>query len=169
MTDQVSKEVFQIAGDPASGISATHDFTNAAIGHPVVLATIGDKPVLLTLDVYQGVEHEGSDPFIHVICPMCLAAGRRQALKIAKSRKAWTFELEPPPTWPGWSRVQMRAAIAGLLEVAPDRVPTHFGGRISVEPFACTWESDPLPGREYSFSRCPWKVAIDNNYVRSVR
>lgn len=166
MTDHVSKEVFQIAGDPASGISATHDFTQSAIGHPVVLAMIGDKPVLLTMDVYQ---LEGAEAFIHVICPMCLAAGRRQALKIAASRKAWTFELAAPPTWPGWSRLQMRAAIAGLLEVPPDQVPAHFGGTISVEPFACTWENDPLPGREYSFSRCPWEVAIDNNYVRSVR
>lgn len=170
-----SKEVFQIAGDApdptgadpsARGVSVGHDFTAAAAGHPVILATIGDRPVLLTADVYKLA---GQPAYVHIICPMCLAAGHTHALRIVEGHKAISFELEQPPTWPGWSRADMRAAIADMIHVEPVQVPAHMGGRLSIEAFACTWEGDPMEGREFSFSRCPWAVVIDNNVARSVR
>lgn len=45
------------------------------------------------------------------------------------------------------------------------------GGRLSVEPFMCTWELDAEPGArrmEFGLSLCKWRVAIDNNVARDV-
>jgi hypothetical protein len=171
-----SKEVFQIAGDApdpvgvdpsARGVAMGHNFTQAAFGKPIVLAQVGDKPVLLTIDLYT---LPGEPKYAHVICPVCLAAGRRQALRIVEGHKAIGFSLEQPPTWPGWNRRDMQRAIAETMGITElDKLPAHWGGRLSIEPFSCTWETEPEPGREYSFSRCPWAVAIDNNVARYVK
>ena len=41
-------------------------------------------------------------------------------------------------------------------------------GRLSVEPFGCTWETEPELRRAFGLATCPWRVAIQNNIAKDV-
>lgn len=164
------KELFHVAGDvpdPAGGdlrgVSPGYDFERGRYGRPFVLWQFGDHEVVLELDVYHV---EGEPMQMIVICPMCIAAGRdNQGLTIRQDAKPFLYERDvEPPVWPGWSRERMRAEyqrVTGSKSVG-------YGGRLSVEPFACTWEATPELQRDFGLARCPWRVAIDNNVARNI-
>lgn len=172
--EEAAKEIFHVAGnvpDPGGtgvhGISPGHTFTNVAIGHPLLIYKTGADEGILEADVYK---LPGQPMYIHLVCPKCLARGVWHGLKITEGQKQFHFELEAPPTWPGWSRVNMRSAIArDIFKVEPHQIPHHWGGTLSCMPFECSFEAEPEPGREFSFSKCGWRVCIDNNVVRDVR
>lgn len=170
MHDQPLKELFHVAGDqpdPAGGdlrgVAPGYDFTRGTYGKPFVLWQFGDKELVLELDVYA-VPNEPMH--IILLCPLCLAAGRdQQGLTIRQDRKPFLYERDvEPPAWPGWTRENMRAEYKRKMGV----VPPGMGGRISIEPFACTWEATPELQRDFGLARCPWRVAIDNNVARNI-
>lgn len=155
---QATREIFHVAGDYPDpegtgkrGLAATYDFTRAALGHPM----IAYRDMVLEADVYQ---LPGAPMHVHVICPLCLAAGNLNMLTIKSDRKAIYYEpKEAVPPFPGWTRVDMET-----------NFPGGAGGLLSVEPFACTWELQPSLQRDFGLARCPWKVAIDRNVARDV-
>jgi len=50
-----------------------------------------------------------------------------------------------------------------------DRAVTpELGGRLSVEPFMCTWELPEGRRQEFGIGLCRWRVAIDNNVAKDV-
>ncbi len=52
------------------------------------------------------------------------------------------------------------------VEWEPNQHPTA-GGRLSIEPFGCTWEADPTGRRiEFGLGMCTWRVGISNNVAR---
>jgi len=162
--DQTLKETFHVAGDAPDptggalrGVSPGYDLTRTALGHPMLLyrVTGTSKEIILEADIYA---IPGQPMYVHLICPLCLINGRTVGLKIDQSHKSLSYDVSSPvPTFPGWTNEQMKQAF-----------PDGLGGRLSVEPFKCTWEETPDLKRLDGLACCRWQVAIDNNVVRDV-
>lgn len=163
MTDgKPKKDLFHVAGDAPDptggnlrGVAAGYDLTKTALGHPMLFYRVGSEEMILEADVY-----DLNDLPLHVrlLCPICLAMGRTVGLTIWANQKAMQYEKDAAvPVFPGWTEAQMRHAF-----------PEGAGGRLSVEPFRCTWEATPELSRRFGLSQCPWKVAINNNVVRDI-
>jgi hypothetical protein len=102
------------------------------------------RDVVIEADVYA----DGAGGLIvNIYCPRC-----RHSLSIPSTRKA--IEFEPQAT----------------LDKATGQIQKR--GKISVEPFRCTWElgrgTDATAGDRMNFGvgLCNWTVAIDNNVAR---
>jgi len=167
MTDESTiKDLFHVAGDAPDptggnlrGVAAGYDLTKSAIGHPMLLYRVGSEEMILEADVY---ELEGLPLHVRIICPICLAMGRTSGLTIWANQKGMQYEAAGlVPIFPGWTAAQMRQAFG-------DR-PGGAGGRLSVEPFRCTWEATPELTRRFGLAQCPWNVAIENNVVRDIK
>ena len=137
-------------GGDLRGVEAGYDFTGGALGHPQIWTPFVYKgvPLVLEPDVY--------DDHIHLICPVCLVEERGEhGLRIRKDAKAYEYEpLREPPTFPGWTPDQMRIAF-----------PNGLRGRLSVEPFRCTWESQADLSRGFGLQKCSFSASIRNNVL----
>lgn len=101
----------------------------------------------LTVDVYA---IPGEPIEVHLICPKC-----RHQLRITSEMKKIEYELgaDRPYTF-----------------VDGSSMPSN-GGRLSVEPFQCTWEMPEAnahtPGlRTHGLTLCNLKLAIDENVAK---
>jgi hypothetical protein len=160
----ISKEIFQVSGDqPGQGASGMNLNQNA-LCNPVVLyrsRTQGD--LFLTLDVF---EMPGAPMYIVTRCPVCQARNpdsKGMDLTIKADQKA--IDLNPRAL-PDFSRFGYSIHdITIALAVHRDDIR----GRLSIEPFKCTWEAEPELQRDFGFSRCEWHVSIKNNIMRDER
>jgi hypothetical protein len=144
------------AADPSGtgkrGISSGVDFSKTAKGHPIVFYRAQDgTEFFLTADVYA---LPGEPMAVHIYCPLCA-----NHLIIRQDNKAIDYDPDARVVIPGFRSEEI---IAGL-GVA------DLGGRLSVEPFRCTWEEKPELRRSYGFGVCGWSVSIQNNVARSTR
>lgn len=161
------KDVFHVAGDAPDptgtglrGVAPGYRLTQSAIGHPMLhWAMPGGKELILEADVYALPDQP---PHIYMLCPVCLLHGHQNQLSIRGDQKK--FDYTPPdeagdrmPTFPGWTREQMRHAF-----------PNGLGGILSCDPFRCTFESVPELRRGFGLGQCTFSVVIDNNVVRNV-
>jgi hypothetical protein len=160
-TNNPRREAFSIKDDGARmadptgtgliGRSSGIDLSKSALGHPVILYRAKDgQDVLLTADVYALPDQPLS---VHVYCPLC-----KNHLTIRQDNKAIDYDRNAPVSIPGYSTAWLLAE----LNVA------DLGGRLSIEPFRCTWEEQPDLRRSYGFGVCGWSVAIDGNVARHV-
>lgn len=101
----------------------------------------------LTVDIYA---IPGEPLEMHLICPRC-----RHQLRVTSAMKKIEFELgeQRPYTF-----------------VDGSKMPTN-GGRLSVEPFQCTWEMPEAnahtPGlRSHGLTLCNLKLVIDENVAK---
>lgn len=156
------KDVFHVAGDApdpeggrARGVAPGYELSQSAQGHPMLLYKLSTgQEIVLEADVY-----DVADKYIYLLCPLCLARGRKNMLRIREGIKAFRYDrLIDPPTFPGWSDEQMRHAF-----------PRGLGGTLSVEPFECTWEESPELTRGGGFEKCGWRVSIEKNVVKDAR
>jgi hypothetical protein len=142
--------VVQLAGDDPTGAPRGLSTTYLEDGkHEVVVVY---KDTFLTVDVYLV---PGAPPEIHLICPRCHKASR-----ISGANKA--IDFDPGAVNPMWleavkSNHKDLAAIAGI-------------GRLSVEPFECTWEvggQAHVAGAVHTgASLCRQKLVIDDNCAK---
>jgi len=147
------RRVVQIAGDDPTGITGArgmHSTTYLEHGKHEVIVTYRD--MFLTVDVYL---LPGQPPEIHLICPRCHHASR-----ISGDQKAIDFDpAAVNPQWLEAARANHRdlAAVAGI-------------GRLSVEPFECTWEigadAHVSGGVHTGASLCRLRLAIEDNCAR---
>jgi hypothetical protein len=72
-----AKDLYEIKGDPQSGITADVDLTKTALGHP----RIRYRDRITTADVYE----MGDELFVHMYCPRC-ANGLRITSKMKSIR-----------------------------------------------------------------------------------
>lgn len=127
-----------------------HDMSGAD-GHPIVLyKTKEGQDFFLTLDVHQ---IPGQPTTVYLYCPLC-----NNHLTIRQDNKAIDYDPKAPVKLPGYDAAQV---MAGLGVVG-------LGGRISIEPFRCSWEEKPDLRRSFGFGVCGWSVAIDNNVARNL-
>jgi hypothetical protein len=154
----MSNELFSIAGDspqPSQGLRATGDEAK-----PIVLW----RDRLLTLDVYQ---LPNQPMYVILYCPICMGGEKNdRSLRITADNKAIDFDPTAMPKIPGFTPAELVANL-GLQH------PRQVAGRISIEPFGCTWEAeDDLHHRATEhiggFSVCPWNVEITNNIAKDV-
>ncbi len=146
--------VVQLAGDAPDptrltsnvGMMSTHHLN--AGKHEVVVAY---RDLFMTLDVYA---LPGEPVRVHLICPRC-----RKASSISGDRKA--IDFDPGATNP----IARRLQDTGTAEIA-----AAARGRISIEPFECTWE---LGGDTHAHgavhtgaSMCRMRLAIDDNIAK---
>lgn len=145
------RELVQVAGDMDHGISTTVNLT-AGKTEVLVIMPKGDVP-LLTVDVYA---IPGEPLKVHLLCPRC-----KNHLTIPGEKKA--IEWEPRAENP-----RARAIVA--LGVPPHIQNMAKLGKLSIEPFECTWELDAkarVGASEFSGGNlCRWRAAIDNNMVK---
>lgn len=157
---QAKKEIFQVSGDQNQGVSAGQNLCNNALCKPVVLyksKAMGD--LFLTLDVFA---IPGTPLYAVVRCPMCQAKNpdsKGMDLTIKSDRKAIDLDPKALPSYPGYTTAQVVQAL-GLQS------KDELRGRISIEPFGCTWEEEPDLQRDFGFSCCNWKVSISNNIAK---
>ena len=151
------KEAYPIAGDHSVRTSFTGaNLTNSTLVKPIVLW----RDRLLTLDVYAV---EGAPPYIILFCPLC----RRRdpdsdhSLRICGDNKKIDLAINAIPNIPGFTTPEL-VQYLGLPGTE------HLRGRISVETFGCSWESDPTSKKEFGFGVCGWRVKIDDNIAREV-
>lgn len=166
MSTNTRKEVFQIAGDQPDpvgtglkGVSGGYNLGVNAVARPIVLW----RDRILTIDLYA----LPNTPMYGIIyCPICaeiaVAQGREvPSLKIDQSNKKIDFEPGVVPKIPGFSTDELVKYLGAESSEA-------IAGRISIEPFGCTWEAEPTLRRQFGFGVCNWKVAIDNNIARDL-
>lgn len=165
--DQTLKEVFHVAGDAPDpvgmargrGVAPGYNLTKSALGHPMLLYRLSTgEEVILEADVYEIPTMDGKKPeqYIHILCPRCLAGGRKNLLTIRPEVKQFSYDKDAAvPVFPGWTREQFARAF-----------PNGVGGLLSVAPFRCTWEEVPELRRDHGLGQCTWQVAIDHNVVR---
>jgi len=138
------REMVQLAGDAQTGLSSTLNLDNGK--HEVVVVY---KDQFLTVDVYL---LPGEPPEIHLICPRCHKASR-----ISGANKQVVFD--PAADNPMRRRIAMAAP--------QDLVPICYLGRLSVEPFECTWEIGEDKHAKGSVhtgvSLCRQRLAIEDN------
>lgn len=146
------KQIMQVAGDMDHGIASRIDLTNGKT-EVMVFDPKGDVP-LLTVDVYA---LPGEPLKVHLICPRC-----RNHLTIPGDRKA--IEFAPNDRNP-------RSPSIIALGIPPHMQEMAKLGRLSVEPFECTWELDAgkkVGSSEFTGNNlCRWRAAIDNNTVKA--
>jgi hypothetical protein len=127
------------------------NLTKSALGHPVILYRTKDgQEFFLTADVYA---LPGEPMTVHIYCPLC-----SNHLTIKQGNKAVDYDRNAPVKIPGFRAEEIMAGL-GIGDL---------GGRLSVEPFRCTWEEKPDLRRSFGFGVCGWSVAIDNNVARNV-
>jgi hypothetical protein len=152
---QKKNELFEIRGDAQRGVTSGVNFTGVA-AKPVVLYR--DK--LLTLDVYA---LPGQPMYVILYCPLCEVnrppdAPQNQSLRISEDNKKIDFDPMATPKIPGFTSQEL-AQYLGREEVR---------GRISIEPFRCTWEEKSDLRRGFGLGVCTWNVVIENNIARDV-
>jgi hypothetical protein len=123
---------------------------NDADGHPVVLYKGKERDFFLTCDVHA---LPGQPLTVYTYCPLC-----GNHLTIKQTNKAIDYDPRATVKIPGYdtSWILAELGVSGL------------GGRISIEPFRCSWEEKPDLRRSFGFGVCNWSVAIDNNVARNV-
>lgn len=139
------------AGSGLVGRAVGEHVLNEADGHPVVLYRTKDgQDFFLTVDVHQ---LPGQPITVYIYCPLC-----NNHLTIRQDNKAIDYDPRATVKIPGYSTEEVLAGlgISGL------------GGRLSIEPFRCTWEEKPDLRRDYGFGVCNWSVAIENNFAKNV-
>lgn len=146
------KTLMTFAGDEVGGMQSKIDLD---VDKLMVAVWYERKELLLELDVHA---LPGEPILLIAICPKC-----QNAIRIPGDRKRieWDPQAENP----------MRRVIAARLP--PHHVHRAARGRLSVEPFECTWEmnakqavsSDLTIGKG---NLCRWRGAIDNNRVKEV-
>ena len=145
------RELVQVAGDMDHGLTSTVRLT-AGKTEVLVLVPKGDVP-LMTVDVYA---MPGEPLKVHILCPRC-----KNHLTIPGDKKAieWDPKAENP-----------RARSIAGLGIPPHMQEMAKLGKISIEPFECTWELDKnarVGANEFSGGNlCRWRAAIDNNLVK---
>lgn len=139
-------------GGAAHGVAPGYQLTRSAQGHPMLIYKLPTGvEIILEADVY-----DVPDRYIYLLCPLCLARGHKNMLRIREGVKAFSYDpAAPVPVFPGWTMDQMRNAFKN-----------GAGGVLSVEPFECTWEEVPDLARGSGFQKCGWRVSIDKNVVR---
>jgi hypothetical protein len=156
------KEVFQLNGDESQGVSSGANLTNSALCKPVVLYRGRGMERLLTLDVFA---LPGVPMYAVIYCPLCQTRDPEnklnRSLTIKADNKKIDLDHKAIPRIPGFTTEELVREL-GLQN------QDELRGRISIEPFGCTWEEDPELKREFGFSCCNWKIAIDNNVARDV-
>jgi len=156
------KELFHVSGDQHNGGmkgGATANLNNSALCHPVVFYQ--RMGIFLTLDVFA---LPGTPMYVVVRCPVCQARNPNSEgmdLTIKEDQKAINLDHKAMPKFPGFSTSEL---VDGLGLQHPD----ELRGRISIEPFGCTWEAEPELRREFGFSCCEWNVVIENNIMRDI-
>ncbi len=158
---QAKKEIFQIAGDQSQGISAGVNLTNSALCKPVVFYRGRGIERFLSLDVYA---LPGTPMYVVIYCPLCEIRdpGNKlnRSLTIKEDNKKIDLDPKALPKIPGWSTKDL----VSYLELQNQ---DELRGRISIEPFGCTWEEDPTLKRAgFGLSCCDWKVSITNNIAK---
>lgn len=165
------RDVWEISGDQHRGTLSGVNLTNTALCKPVVFyrSARHNMERFLTLDVYK----VGNEP-LHVVlyCPLCQARDpdneRNMSLRIMETNKAIDLDPKALPKFPGISNEELvrHLGLGGLHDLR---------GRISIEPFGCTWEEEKGENKGGSMisgglitSCCNWRVAIDNNIARDV-
>jgi hypothetical protein len=146
-----SRQCVQLAGD-APGPE----------GHPGLLGAAGPsskqevvvvyKDTFLTLDVYA---IPGEPLKVHLVCPGC-----QKLLTVRGDRKA--IDFAPHALNP----MRQRIAVAGAREL----VEIASIGRISIEPFQCTWEAGRaahVQGQVHTGATlCKKRLVIEDNRAR---
>jgi hypothetical protein len=147
------KRVVQLAGDDPTGRTNQRGMSSTTyLEHGKHEVVVVYKDTFLTVDVYLV---PGTPPEIHLICPRCHKASR-----ISGDHKAIDFDPRAVnPMWMAATAAHHRdlAAIAGV-------------GRLSVEPFECTWEiggdRHVAGGVHTGVTLCRQKLVIDNNRAK---
>lgn len=153
-----TKSIFQVKGDVADpsgtrlrGTAMGVDFSKTALGHPVIFYRAKDgTEFFLTADVYA---IPGEPLSVHIYCPLCA-----NHLTIRQDNKVIDYDRDSRVSFSGY---RTEDVIVGLGV-------SDLGGRLSVEPFRCTWEEKSDLRRSYGFGVCGWSVAIDNNVAKNV-
>ncbi len=162
MQAKSKKELFQLSGDKSQGITAGSNLTNSALCHPVVLYRGRGMERLLTIDVFA---LPGEPMYAIVYCPLCQTRDpenkHNRSLTIKEANKKIDVDPKAFPRIPGFTTEELVREL-GLQH------RDELLGRISIEPFGCTWEEEPELKRDFGMSCCTWKVAINNNIARDV-
>jgi len=153
---QKQKEIFEVKSDVPDptgsgmrGMTSGIDLSKSAIGHPVIHYKAKDgSEHLLTADVYA---LPGEPMKVYILCPEC-----KNHLTIRQDNKAIDYDRNVVPRIPGFTTEELFAQ----LNIS------DLGGRISIEPFRCTWEEKPDLRRSYGFGVCGWGVSITNNVAK---
>lgn len=148
------REIMQLAGDAPDPTGLT-DYRGAQStlrlngGKREVVVVYHD--VLMTVDVYA---LPGEPMHISLLCPRC-----HKPLRIPGDRKS--IDFEPNALNPA------RIAAAGL---PPEVAAVAATGKLSVEPFECTWElgddKHVAGGLHTGTNLCRLRIAIDNNRAK---
>lgn len=162
MQANTKKEIFQLHGDQSQGVSSGANLTNSAICHPIVLYRGRGMERFLTLDVFAA---PGAPMYAVIYCPLCQARDPEnrfnRSLTIKGENKKIDLDIRAIPTFKGFTTPELVNDL-GLQN------KDELRGRISIEPFGCTWEEDPELRRGFGFSCCNWKIEINNNIARDV-
>ena len=158
---QARKEIFQISGDQSQGIMSGANLTNSALCKPVVLYKGRGMELILTLDVFA---LPGTPMYVVLYCPLCQIRDPEnkynRSLTIKETNKKIDLDPEVMPKIPGFSTQELVHDL-GLQN------QDELRGRISIEPFGCTWEEDPTLKRAgFGLSCCDWKISITNNIAK---
>jgi hypothetical protein len=168
---QSKRDIWEISGDTNRGTLSGVNMTNTAICKPVVLYRSAKHNMerFLTLDVYK----VGDAPMHAIVyCPLCQTRDpnndRNMSLRICETNKKIDLDLKALPKFPGISNQELvkHLGLGGLHDLR---------GRISIEPFGCTWEEEAdvnkggsMIGGGLISSCCNWRVVIENNIARDV-
>ncbi len=157
---QAKKEIFQVSGDQSQGVVAGLNLTNSALCKPVVLYKGRGMERILTLDVFA---LPGTPMYVVLYCPLCQIRDPEnkynRSLTIKETNKKIDLDPKAMPKIPGFSTQELIHDL-GLQN------QDELRGRISIEPFKCTWEEDPELKRGFGLSCCDWKVSITNNIAK---
>lgn len=158
---QAKKEIFQVSGDQSQGIMSGSNLTNSALCKPVVLYRGRGIERLLTIDVFA---LPGTPMYVVLYCPLCQTRDpenkHNRSLTIKEDNKKIDLDPKAMPKIPGFSTEELVNAL-GLQS------RDELLGRISIEPFGCTWEEEPdLKRAGFGLSCCDWKVSITNNIAK---
>lgn len=146
-----ARPMADVSGSGLVGRAVGEHVLNDADGHPIVLyRTKEGQDFFLTVDVHA---LPGQPMTVYLYCPLC-----NNHLTIRQDNKAIDYDPRATVSLPGYTSEEVIAGlgVAGL------------GGRLSVEPFRCSWEEKPDLRRSFGFGVCGWSVAIENNVARNV-
>lgn len=167
------KDLFQLSGDDPNqqkSMSGTN-LNDSALCKPVVYykSTKNNMERFLTLDIHA---LPGAPMYAVIYCPLCQSRDpenkRNMSLTIKADNKAMDLDPKAFPRIPGFTTPDLVRQL-GLQH------KDEIRGRISIEPFKCTWEENPDENRGATgvvggliSACCDWAVAIDNNIARDV-